>query len=258
MELDEKRLKRIIERDHTFYDTALTFRRDTRLHPGTGDFILSQFDRNMRVLDIGCGNGDTLIKGHDRFAYGLGIDNDAEHLRMAEKALIESGTTNIELRLLDFEQNSDSLDSESFDFVFSQRGPLDVTTSTIRASTRILKPNGLILNEQIGKQHLQEVNRVFERTEDPTEMTLEQIRAEMETCGIEIRAVADFYSKRIYPDIYEWFRFQTNIWSWLGEPLPEPDDPRIQLFAEQNAAANGEIQVTHHVVWLGGVKRRSG
>jgi ubiquinone/menaquinone biosynthesis C-methylase UbiE len=119
----------------------------------------------MRVLDIGCGHGDTLIKGHERFAYGLGIDNDSEHLRMAEDALKESGASNVEFRLLDFEENASSLDPETFDFVFSQRGPLDVTSSTIREAVRILKPDGLLLNEQIGKQHLNEMSRVFERPE---------------------------------------------------------------------------------------------
>ena len=215
MELDESRLRSIFENNHAFYDDALTFRKDTRLFPRTGNLILSQFDRSMRVLDLGCGNGDTLIQRHDRFAYGLGIDNDPEHLQIAEEGLKKSGVTNVEFRLLDFEKNHDSLDSESFDFAFSQRGPLDLTPSTIHASARILKSNGLILNELIGKQHLHEVDRVFESPEDPTVMNIEQNRTEMERCGIEIRVVADYYSKRTYPDIYEWFRFQTDIWSWL-------------------------------------------
>lgn len=258
MELDVSRLRAIFERDHTFYDSELKFQADNRFRPGTGDFIISQFDAGMRVLDLGCGDGGTLKRGHEHFTYGLGIDNDVEHLRMAEKAAKETGTTNVEFRLIDFAADSDSIDSETFDFVFSQRGPLDESPSTIRAAVRILKQDGLILCEQIGMRHLHEVGRVFESEEDPdpAEMTPEQVRAEMEACGIEMRAVADFYSKRIYPDIYEWFRFQTNIWGWLGEPIPEPDDPRIRLFAKQNAADNGEIRVTHHVTWIGGVKRR--
>jgi SAM-dependent methyltransferase len=255
MEFDLNRLRAIIERNHAFYDSKMKYQTDNRLHPGTGDFILSQLNRNMRVLDIGCGNGNTLIRGNRQFAHGLGIDNDAEHIRMAEKTIRETGTTNVEFRLLDFEEDSDSIDSESFDFVFSQRGPLDETTSTIHAAIRILKPDGLILNEQIGKRHLHEVSQVFIRAEDPTELTLNQVRAEMETHGVEIRVVADFFSKRIYPDIYEWFRFQTNIWSWSGESLPTPGDPRIQLFAEQTANPSGEIAVTHHVAWIGGAKR---
>lgn len=87
-------------------------------------------------------------------------------------------------------------------------------------------------------------------------MTLAQTRAEMERNGVEIRIVADLFSKWIYPDVYRWFQFQCNIWNWLGEPLPAPDDPRIELFAAQNTTANGEIDTTHHVTWIGGVKRR--
>lgn len=43
--------------------------------------------------------------------------------------------------------------------------------------------------------------------------------------------------------------------TWLGIPLPEPDDPRIALFAERNTIATREIETTHHVAWVAGVKR---
>lgn len=255
MELDQNRLRTIIEGDHSFYGTAAGFRRDNRLHPGTGDFILTQVQPDMRVLDVGCGNGATLIRGYNRFAYGLGIDNDPEHIRMAEDGLKESGAANVEFRLLDFEENADILEPELFDFVFSQRGPID-SRPTIRAALSLLRPDGLLFSEEIGKHHLHEVSRLFEPPQDATQMTLEQTRAEMERSGVDIRIVADLFSKRIYPDVYEWLQFQCNIWSWLGEPLPEPDDPRIRLFTEQNTTASGEIETTHHVTWIGGVKRQ--
>ena len=58
-----------------------------------------------------------------------------------------------------------------------------------------------------------------------------------------------------YPNIYEWLQFQCNIWSWLREPLPEPEDARFRLFAERNTVSTGEIVTTHHVTWVGGAKR---
>jgi SAM-dependent methyltransferase len=255
VELDQNRLRAIIDGAHSFYGNAAEFRNDNRLHPGTGDFILAQVQPDMRVLDVGCGDGATLIRGHNRFAYGLGIENDPEHIRMAEDGLKASGAANVEFRLLDFGENAGILEPESFDFVFSQRGPLDSRPS-IRTALSLLRPDGLLLSEQIGKHHLQEVSRLFEPASYATQMTLEKTRAEMERNGLDIRIVADLFSKRIYPDVYQWLRFQCGIWSWLGEPLPEPDDPRIRLFAEQNASPSGEIMTTHHVTWTGGLKRQ--
>jgi SAM-dependent methyltransferase len=156
MDLDQNRLRMILESDHSFYGPDAVFRRDSRLHPGTADFILTQFQPDMRVLDVGCGNGATLIRGHDCFAYGLGIDNDPEHVRIAKDSLGESDAANVEFRLIDFEENAEMLEPESFDFVFSERGPVD-NGSTIRAALNLLRPDGLLFSEVIGKHHRHEV-----------------------------------------------------------------------------------------------------
>lgn len=255
MVLDESRLSAIIEGERSFYDDTVEFRSDDRFRMGTGDFILTQIEPDMHVLDIGCGSGNTLIRGADSFAYGLGIDNDPEHLNMAESRLRESGTHNIAFRQIDFESMTDEIKSESFDLVFSQRGPLD-SEPTIRAAIEILKPDGLLFAEVIGKEHHREVGRFFKIPEDPERMTVEQTRTAMAQGGVDVRMVADMFSKRIYPNVYAWFQFQCNIWGWLGMSLPEPDDPRIRLFAEHNTDAKGEIETTHHVTWIGGVKRQ--
>ncbi len=76
----------------------------------------------------------------------------------------------------------------------------------------------------------------------------------MESCGISIRLVADIFSKWYYPDVYEWLFWQCSLWTWLQVPLLEADDPRIIQFAEKTTIATGEIETTHHVVWVAGVK----
>ena len=80
-------------------------------------------------------------------------------------------------------------------------------------------------------------------------------RVTMEQNGLSVRLAADIVSKRYYPDIYAWLQFQCAIWSWLGMPLPAADDPRIAWFAELNRSTTGEIETTHHVVWVAGIKR---
>ena len=78
----------------------------------------------------------------------------------------------------------------------------------------------------------------------------------MERNDVDIRLAADIVERRHYPDIYEWIRFQCSIWTWAGGPLPSADDPRFARFAEPNTTPSGEIETTHHVVWVGCVKMK--
>lgn len=68
MKLDQNRLRTILEAEHSFYGSReAEVRRDSRLNPGTRDFIVTQLRPEMRVLDIGCGNGRTLLEHSHRF-----------------------------------------------------------------------------------------------------------------------------------------------------------------------------------------------
>ena len=80
------------------------------------------------------------------------------------------------------------------------------------------------------------------------------MRVAMERNGVGIRFAADVVEKRIYPDVYEWLQFQCSIWAWGVGTLPRHDDPRIKLFAERNTTSTGEIETTHHVALVGGVR----
>ncbi len=125
MELDQDRLRAILEASHSYYGShAPETRIDDRLAPSASDFIASQFSPDMRVLDVGCGSGATLLDNAHRFAAGRGIDDDPAHVRLAEEALRRSGRDNVEFRLLDFPEDGHELEAESFDFVFSERGPI--------------------------------------------------------------------------------------------------------------------------------------
>ena len=257
MELDQERLRSILESDHTYYGShAKNFRIDERLNLGARDLIEDQFCPEMRVLDIGCGNGMTLLENHHRFSSGLGIDNDAEHIRLAKDGLRKAGATNIEFRALNFLEERAKLPSESFDFVFSQRGPVGYNSFGIQSALTVLKPGGLIFCEVIGDLHHQETRELFGTGPRLNQMinTLDQVRVAMERNGVGIRIAADIVSKRHYPDIYEWLQFQCSIWGWAGSSFPDASDVRLRLFAERNTNQVGEIETTHHVTWVGGIK----
>jgi len=78
----------------------------------------------------------------------------------------------------------------------------------------------------------------------------------MQRNGVNVRLEANLFTKWIYPDVYAWLEYQCNIWAWLKLALPQPDDPRIGQFAERNTTDTGEIETTHHIVWVAGVKKQ--
>ena len=257
-ELDHDRLREVLEGDHSYYGSRrVRFRDDSRLRVGAGDLIASQLTPDMRVLDIGCGNGSTLLENCERFASGLGIDNDPAHLALADEALGKGGCDNVEFRLLDFLEDGAGLEPESFDFAFTQRGPIGYNSYGIQAALRVLRDDGLLFCEMIGNLHHQEVAELFGPRQPSNQMirTLDQARVAMERNGVSIRIASELVSKRYYPDIYEWLQFQCDIWTWSGAQLPSADDVRIPIFAERNTTRSGEIETTHHVVWVGGVKQ---
>ena len=135
MDLDQDRLRAILEADHSYYGSHATEPRiDERLAPSASDFIASQFSPDMCVLDVGCGSGTTLLENGHRIASGLGIDDDPTHIGLAEEALRRRGRSNVDFRLLDFLEDGHELEPESFDFVFSERGPIGYDSYGIQAA----------------------------------------------------------------------------------------------------------------------------
>ena len=257
MELDQDRVRAILEADHSYYSPRpVGTRIDDRFAPSASDLIASQLGPGMRVLDTGCGNGATLLENSHRFASGLGIDNDPAHIDMAQEALRQGDCDSVEFRLLDFREDSSELEPESFDFVFSERGPIGYDSYGIQAALRVLKDDGILFCEMIGDLHHQEAAELFGPGIRRNQMirTLDQARVAMERNGVSIRIASEIVTNRYYPSIYHWLEFQCGIWAWSGGSLPSPDDARIALFAERYTTPSGEIETTHHVVWVGGVK----
>ncbi len=258
MQIDQDRLRAILRDKHSYYGSGnIPIRKDYRWYPTRNQLIASQLPPAARVLDLGCGNGGFLVEQSACFQYGLGIDIDADFLRLAEEAKQARGVRNVEFRLLDFPKDAAQLPAESFDLVTSFRGPLGDNLEEFQAAYRLLRPEGLIFCEEIAEEHQKEIDAVFWPPEPgaPVVRQVERLRTMMEQAGFDIRLALDHFSKWIYPDVYAWFAYICNLWTWLDIPLLEPDDPRIAQFAGQNTNASGEIVTTHHVAWVAGIKK---
>jgi SAM-dependent methyltransferase len=257
MAIDQDRIRAILEAEHSYYGGRDQIRVDDRWMPYWEHRIAPQLSPAMRVLDVGCGSGHFLLELSSCFQAGLGIDNDPAHIQMAEEAKREEGVINVEFLLLDYPHEIARLQPESFDMVVSNRGPILETTDGIRAAYHLLRPEGLLYCEEIAELHQKEVEELFGEGSPSDGMIpkVTEIRELLEQKGFDVRLAADVFTKWFYPDVYAWLAYMCNIWSWLGMPLPEPDDPRIARFAERNTTATGEIETTHHVAWVAGVKQ---
>jgi len=259
MQMDQDRIRAIIKAEHSYWGGPdIPIRKDTRWGPGIWDLIAQELSPTSRVLDVGCGASSLLLDLSTSFHTGIGVDIDNEALQIAEEAKREQGIKNVDFLLLDFPREIDRLQPESFDLVISLRGPIGDTDLQVQAAHHLLRPDGLIFCEEIAELHEKEVDKIF-FTDDyhsrKIKPRVNEVKTMMERNGFEVRLAADNFTKWIYPDIYAWLQYQCNLWTWLGGSLPEPDDPRIALFAERNTNVKGEIEITHHVCWVAGVKQ---
>jgi SAM-dependent methyltransferase len=257
VELDQDHLRSILEAEHSYYGSAAPeFRDEGWPNPGARDIIGSLLRPDMCVLDVGCGSGGTLLEHAPLFASGLGVDHDTNHLALAEAARAERGSHNVSFFHLDAADLPRQGWEGRFDLVFSERGPVGYDSRSVRAALSVLRAGGFLFCEVIGELHHQEVREIFDSRPRMNQVigVADQVRVAMERNGVGIRLAADLISKRLYASVYDWLHFQCSIWAWVGMPFPAADDPRFGLFNERNRRASGEIETTHHVVWVGGVK----
>ncbi|GMQ82801.1 MAG: hypothetical protein BMS9Abin05_2263 [Rhodothermia bacterium] len=114
------------------------------------DFLLATVPRGSRVLDIGCGNGASLVrlvKGNDCF--GIGIDYSARMVEKADEALQEAG---IEETAEVYQREIPPISSEwgTFDVAYSQRCLINLTSveeqrEAVLSVKDVLEPGGLYI-----------------------------------------------------------------------------------------------------------------
>ena len=139
------------------------------------------------VLDVGCGNGHTLLDNAEVFGGGVGLDDSEYMLATAAAAKKARGIRSVEFTY--GKAIALPFDSALFDLVFSQRGPLGHHDGTLAEALRVLRPGGIIFVETGGGFG-----------------TLQTERARFEGQGVEIQLAATFAEKLVFRDCCEFFR----------------------------------------------------
>ena len=261
MKLDIKKIKIILEKDYSFYDQMkVKYKSDQRLNPSVIALLKQELRKDFHVLDMGCGDGHTLIELSKNFKKGVGVDNDVNHISLAQKNKKDHGVKNISF----VQARSDNLPfkAEEFDFIFSERGPISGNNMNIQSAMRTLKINGLLFEETIGELDNKETNEIFHRGQQYQKYRLitrvDEVKVLFERNGIDIRIVNNLTGTIIFANIYDWLEYQCAVWTYNGVCLPALDEVnKINEFMVTNQNENGEIIITKHRVWIGGVKKRN-
>jgi ubiquinone/menaquinone biosynthesis C-methylase UbiE len=258
MRADQNRIKRILEKNYTYYDReGLVYGIDNRLTTDVRHLLKSNLKQDFKVLDVGCGDGHTLKELADSFRYGIGIDQDASHIAMADEATKD--IDNVSFRIAKAAELPFG-DSE-FDFVFSERGPMAGASIVIQSALKVLKVGGLIFVEIVGELFNRETHGVFGGDQLRKHQFMSGVEMHtvlFERNGVDIRIINNLISKHIFPDIYNWIEYQCGLWSYVGQPLPTIGEiDKIIDFYATNRNDAGELVTTDHKIWIGGVKQEA-
>ena len=245
MKVDYERVAEIIDElrplnAHQAYyvKDTVEFQRIGPLVPAIEEIIGNACRVCPRALDVGFGDGHTLLNNATILESGVGVDDSEHMIQMATDEREKRGITNIEFRYgkaidLPFEDSS-------FDLVFSQRGPLGHHDGTLAQALRVLRQDGLIVVETGGG---------FD--------TLQTEKARFEKQGVEIQLAATFTETLVFPDCYEFFRHYCVSWCTYdaARELDVKDRAAIDKILEEATGADGDLFFHWSRILVGGPKK---
>ncbi len=244
MQIDRDRVAGIVEKyryvdPHAAYHMMHGCRYQVHgpLVPQTRGVLRRTFAGCGEVLDIGCGAGATLVEHARLFRRGVGIDESAEHMiGRAIRTRDALGVRNVEFRV--GKAASLPFDDESFDLVYSERGPLGHDDRTLQEALRVLRPGGLLFVETPGG---------FE------ELGVEKERFERH--GVKIQTLATREQALRFDSVYDLIEYRCAERSYLGEALPSAEDlVRLGQSLGSRPGAEGRPELTQSTIWIGGSK----
>ncbi len=171
--------------------------------PNFFEYLKKFTNKNYKILDLGCGSGELTLKLSPFFKEIVGIDPFEEYIKTAKKLKKTLGVKNVIFKVADGKKLS--FEDEYFDIVFSSRGPLSSEINFIKESFRVLKKEGLMIEETIGEKDKIELKKIFGRGQNyPNRKTkLESVKKLLKQSKMKLVESKYFKFYQVYSSINE-------------------------------------------------------
>ncbi len=161
--------------------------------PDFFNFLKKYFNKEFKILDLGCGSGEFTLSLSPYFKEIIGIDAFEEYIKTANQNNNKKNVKFIisDAKKLPFKDNS-------FDIVISARGPLSAKDEFMKESLRVLKKGGLLVEETIGEKDKLGLKKLFERGQNyPVKQTkLKDVKQKLKKFNLTLlEANCYFYLK---------------------------------------------------------------
>jgi len=127
-----------------------------------------EFDRELQkrasgkdALDVGCGPGEFTLRTAKTAKSIVGVDPSSTALGLAKRNLAKSGIKNATFRYGDVKRLP--FPNETFDLVYSRRGPASVSKHNLTEVIRVLRNGGTFMEITIGERDKQNLAEIFGR-----------------------------------------------------------------------------------------------
>jgi ubiquinone/menaquinone biosynthesis C-methylase UbiE len=123
--------------------------------------LIKNIKKDFVVLDLGCGSGELTIQVSRYCKKIIGVDCFVDYIKTANKDKKNQNIENVLFKIQDGRKLS--FKDETFDVVYSSRGPVSANSFFFKEALRVLKKNGLLIEETIGETDKIELKKIFNR-----------------------------------------------------------------------------------------------
>ena len=216
--------------------------------PNFFEYLKKFANKNIKVLDLGCGSGELTLKLSPFFSKIIGVDPFKDYIKTAQKQNKEANIKNVIFQVADGENLP--FENEYFDIIFSSRGPLSANIDFMKESFRVLKKGGLMVEETIGEKDKLELKKFFGRGQNyPIQETrLESVQKLLNQSEMKLIESKSFIFYQLYPSI-------DKVIETLDRApiIPDFDKIKDKLILEDinNKLNNKGIKLSdHRLIWV--------